>query len=356
MENNVKIIDVLTVKSAEDIRNADANIMANTVPTTGAVKAYAEGAGGIQYDDKEEDETEAPKSTNFRFLGSHVHRVVEYVDGKPLVKLYFGPNNNPPSIGVIEYPETTAMCLYEADSSSTRYENYTLPEGFVAEGDATYDCLYPTCATIEKIHIKGVDKDDEHTDEFIIPVKLPKSEKDGDNLPWTEQNRDCVTLELIYISPTSSDTSTSVSCAIPIKINSSGKYECDTSVTFGSNIGPVEVDENGKYIINSSINNGLQLHLYDIIINQKSDADDGYLPDVVRAKGYVSINTSNILENKALAQVGSYKLRITTSNGNAITDKQIFVYESLTDDGDYKYGEQEEKLTADLSFVGGTTK
>jgi hypothetical protein len=37
-------------------------------------------------------------------------------NGKPLVKLYFGPNNNPPAIGAVENPTSTPMYLYYPDS------------------------------------------------------------------------------------------------------------------------------------------------------------------------------------------------------------------------------------------------
>jgi hypothetical protein len=112
--NAVKKISVATVT---DIKSTPDEALNTTVPTTGAVKEYAAGAAGIQYEDKKENEDEAPKSTNFRFLGSHVHQVVEMDEnGKPLVKLYFGPNNNPPAIGAVENPTSTPMYLYYPDS------------------------------------------------------------------------------------------------------------------------------------------------------------------------------------------------------------------------------------------------
>lgn len=332
--------------------------MANTVPTTGAVKAYAEGAGGIQYEDKKENEDEAPKSTNFRFLGSHVHQVVETDEnGKPLVKLYFGPNNNPPAIGTIVSPTSkTPMYLYYPDSSVLRYDYYSLPNNFAPTTDTKYDCVFKKGEKINQIRIKGVDKNKGITDDFIIPVVLPTIENK------TETNVNCINVELIHISPTSNNNSVSVSCSLPIKIDSvTKKYVLEQAAnmrTYKENI-----DEDGKVSYEVSFssrneiqNKGLQITLENLVINQKEDADDGYLPDVVRAKGYISINSSSENdENDSLSKIGSYELRVTTNNGLAISDKQIFVYDDVPD-RDYEHDASDGDMTSNIEFVGSSTK
>ena len=283
-ENNGKNISVRTVDSADAIKNANEDTMKNTVPTTGAVKAYAEGAGGIQYDDKEEGETEAPISSNFRFLGPYVHRIVEYVEGKPLVKLYFGPNNNPSDIKSLSLPKGSTMYLYSACPASEKYKNkygnYTLPNSVTA--GSTYSYLWGVNGSIANIQIKGNNANNkDYTDyDFIIPVKLPK------NTITTEQNASCIKAKLIHKSPSGAPQSAprEVSCSIPIKIDSSsGKYECDTNNTYTD---IKSIQKSGEtYTITSQIKDGLQLKLTNVIINQQDDAEAGYLPDVVRANG-----------------------------------------------------------------------
>lgn len=358
-ENNGKNISVRTVDSADAIKTATEDTMANTVPTTGAVKAYAAGAGGIQYDDKEEGETEAPISSNFRFLGPYVHRVVEYVEGKPLVKLYFGPNNNPSDIKKLQLPTTgSTMYLYSACSASEKYKdrygNYNLPNGVTA--GSTYSYLWGTKDSIANIQIKGDNTNNKnYTDyDFIIPVKLPR------NTTSTEENASCIKVKLIHKSPSGTpqsaqSTPREVSCSIPIKINSSsGKYECDTTNTFTE---IKSIQKTGKtYTITSQVKDGLQLKLTNVIINQQEDAEAGLLPDVVRAQGSVSINTSGTDEDDALDFVGVYELQITTANGTAKCDKEIFIYKELDNPSNFEFEEDEPKPTATVSFVSGGTK
>jgi hypothetical protein len=316
--NAVKKISVAAVKN---IKTTPDEALDTTVPTTGAVKDYAAEAAGIQYEDA------APKSNNFRFLGPHVYQIVEKDEnGKPLVKLYFGPNNNPPAIGSIVSPTSTPMYLYYPDSLNGRFtENYSLPDSFkptTSKTDTTYNCVFKTGETFDKdineIRIKGVDKNKGLTDEFIIPVDLPADEKDSKGLTIIEKNENCISVELIHKTPTGNNTS-NVNCYLPIKIDSvTKKYVIDQYGYTGTC--EENIDEDGKvsYKISSTIQDGLQLTLEDLVINQKEDADDGYLPGFVRAKGYVSINSSSVDgENVALSDFGSYELRVTTKGNNA---------------------------------------
>jgi hypothetical protein len=213
---------------------------------------------------------------------------------------------------------------------------------------------------IDTIRIKGKDKSKGLTDEFIIPVVLPSSEKDSNGRTIIEPNENCIRVELIHKSPIGNSTS-AVNCSLPITIDSvTKKYVIEQTADMRT-YEKIENDGRVSYKITYSSlplpheQTGLQLTLEDIIINQKEDADDGYLPDVVRAKGYVSINSSlTDDENVALSEVGSYELRVTTNNGSAISEKQIFVYEEMLD-GKYEHDASDGDMTATVNFVGSST-
>jgi hypothetical protein len=247
------------------------------------------------------------------------------------------------------------MYLYSACSASEKYKgrygNYNLPNG--ATAGSTYSYLWGTKDSIANIQIKGDNTNNKnYTDyDFIIPVKLPR------NTTSTEENASCIKVKLIHKSPSGAPKSAprEVSCSIPIKINSSsGKYECDTTNTF-TEIESIIKTNNG-YTITSQVKDGLQLKLTNVIINQQEDADAGLLPDVVRARGSVSINTSGTDEDDALDFVGVYELQITTANGTAKCDKEIFIYEELDNHSNFDFEEDEPKPTATVKFETGGIK
>ena len=54
--------------------------------------------------------------------------------------------------------------------------------------------------------------------------------------------------------------------------------------------------------------------------------------------------------------VGLYELQITTANGTAKCDKEIFVYENLDNSSNFVFEEDEPKPKATVGFVTGGTK
>lgn len=359
--NDVKKISVATV---EDIELTSDDKLDSTVPTTNAVKKYAKGAGGIQYEDKKGDE-EAPKSSNFRFFGPWVHQIVEIDEnGEKLVKLYFGENNNPKPIQAIEIPTSkTSMYLYKSDSSNDRYDDYSLPDNFVftktngSETDTKYNYVFQTGENINKIRIKGED------DNFVIPVDLPTDESNE------AETENCIIVELIHKTPTGDKTTSSTAnFYLPIKIDSNTKkYVIKQTPDMGTYEETINKDGKVSYEISYMIQEGLQITFEELIINQKEDAEEGFLPGFVRAKGYISINSSSSKNrnNTALSEVGPYELLVTTKKGSFITGpttskKQIFVYKAMTDNAQYNYindeNQSDGQMTAEVKFVGSTTK
>jgi hypothetical protein len=136
-----KVETHVALNTVDNIETASVEVYDVTVPTTGAVKKYVDKHGGIQYDDITEDGI-VPKSGNFRFLGNYVHQIVETDEnGQPLVKLYFGPNNNPDYATTIDGIGGSDYYLYSSYNNA-----YVLPSNFsfVNGKDTMYSHVYST--------------------------------------------------------------------------------------------------------------------------------------------------------------------------------------------------------------------
>lgn len=163
-EGSGKVETTLKLNTISNIEQTTPDENDKTVPTTGAVKKHVAKHSGIYYSD------EMVKCGNFRFLGAHVHTIVEQDEnGDPRVKLYFGPNNNPPYAATIDGIGGSEYYLYYSSNNA-----YVLPSNFsfVDGKDTKYSHVYSTNPLDIKLYVNNGEL-------FTVPVdtsgKIPKT-------------------------------------------------------------------------------------------------------------------------------------------------------------------------------------
>lgn len=181
-EDSGKVETTLKLNTISNIEQTTPDENDKTVPTTGAVKKHVAKHSGIYYSD------EMVKCGNFRFLGAHVHTIVEQDEnGDPRVKLYFGPNNNPPYAATIDGIGGSTYYLYKSATNS-----YILPKNFSYDssiGDKTYSHIYSTRPSNIKLKINNgelitvpVDISGETTKKVEAIIYKHSYDKDGNRI------------------------------------------------------------------------------------------------------------------------------------------------------------------------------
>lgn len=326
-EETEKVETHLALNTVDSIETSSDEQYDVTIPTTGAVKKYVDtyGGGGIQYDEITEDGI-VPKSGNFRFLGSYVHQIVETDEnGQPLVKLYFGPNNNPPYATTIDGIGGSDYYLYSSSNNE-----YVLPNNFsfTNNNDKIYNHVYSPRPLGIKLSVNNGSL-------FTIPVDTSgKTMKTiGAKLYMRQYDSERGTINIVQKAH--------VYCSLPVKTNENGKFVFETSKIAVGNLNVFDEktdtstgEEITKYSVKSTIENGLQLELSEIYIHQNSDASNGLLPDNAQLKAKININTFNAASgnNTAMGETGSYFVAIVVDGKEVEMKKDFFIY---GDEGTY---------------------
>lgn len=303
-----KVETKISLRAVEDIESTSVEDLDTTVPTTGAVKQHVHKYSGICYDDTEQ------KCGNFRFLGSHVHQIIEQDEnGNDIVKFYFGPNNNPPSAATIDGIGGEEYYLYMSSNNA-----YVLPVNFSFTNntdDTKYSHVYGTYPNDIVLNVNNgelitVPVDTSGNVAKAVEVKLYKR----------TYNKDRDTIEKI--------TKAHVYCTLPIvKDDITGDFIFDNSVISDGNKDVFQFDEETKrYSVISTINEGIQLELSDIVINQNANAEDGFIPGFAQLKANININTFGATDNKAMGEIGSYCLGFIVNGKEIETTEDFFIY------------------------------
>ena len=246
-------------------------------------------------------------------MGSHVHQIVEQDEnGNDIVKFYFGPNSNPPSAATIDGIGGDEYYLYKSSNN-----DYVLPINFsfINNTDTKYSHVYGTypndiVLNVNNGELISVPVDTTGKVAKAVEVKLYKR----------TYNKDRYTIEKI--------TKAHVYCTLPIiKDDITGNFVFDTSVISDGNKDVFQFDEETKkYSVSSTINEGLQLELSDIVINQNADAEAGFIPGFAQLKANININTFGATDNTALGEMGSYSLGFIVNGKEIETTEDFFIY------------------------------